>query len=83
MKYYTYYVMHMLLKEKLRMKSENEKEIDDATDKDISSISLFLPTIRITHREELVKRMLYILSLIEKPVDETPSLLVRLGCEIN
>ena len=82
MKYYMYHVMHILLKEKSRMKSENE-EIDDATGKDISSISLFLPTIPITYREELVKRMLYLLSLIENPVDETPSLLVLLVCELN
>ena len=82
MKYYMYHVMHILLKEKSRMKSENE-EIDDATGKDISSISLFLPAIPITYREELVKRMLYLLSLIESPVDETPSLLVLLVCVIN
>ena len=83
MKYYMYHVMHILLKEKSRKKSEDEEEIDDATGKDISSISLFLPTIPITYREELVKRMLYLLSLIENPVDETPSLLVLLVCEIN
>ena len=82
MKYYMYHVMLILLKEKSRMKSENE-EIDDATGNDISSISLFLPAIPITYREELVKRMLYLLSLIENPVDETPSLLVLLVCELN
>ena len=81
MKFYTFAAMRKILNAQISASAKASSEATSAASaaSDVSSLSelsTFPPFPLLTRREELVKRILYIVSLIEPPVDETPSLLV-------
>ena len=83
MKFYTFASMKRILSVRVSITEESSASAkSDALDvQSIAELSMFPLFPLFTPREELVKRILYIVSFIEPPVDETPSLLVVLKWE--
>lgn len=79
MKFYTFAVLKRILNAHVANNAEASSQANEAVSdvQTVSELSMFPLFPRLTLREELVKRILYLLSLIESPIDETPSLLVR------
>ena len=79
MKFYTFAVLKRILNAHVANNAEASSQANEAFSdvQTVSELSMFPLFPRLTLREELVKRILYLLSLIESPIDETPSLLVR------
>ena len=83
MKFYTFASMKRILSVRVSITEESSASAkSDASDvQSIAELSMFPLFPLFTPREELVKRILYIVSFIEPPVDETPLLLVVLKWE--
>ena len=81
MKFYTFAVLKRILNAHLTTNAEASTEATESVS-DVQTVSelplfpLFPLFPQLTCREELIKRILYLVSLIDPPIDETPSLLV-------
>lgn len=80
MKFYTFAVLKRILNAHLTANAEASTEATEPVSdvQTVSELPLFPLFPRLTCREELIKRILYLVSLIDPPIDETPSLLVWL-----
>ena len=78
MKFYTFAVLKRILNAHLTANAAASAEATESVSdvQTVSELPLFPLFPQLTRREELIKRILYLVSLIDPPIDETPSLLV-------